>query len=335
MVSMRDVATLAEVSVSTVSRVLGGNDKVDASTRAKVERAIKMTGYLPNLNARSLRSRSGQLVGLAVPKIRNETFSTFIHFAEQAAHRMGYGLMLGNTENDPARERSFIEDLLSRNVDGIVLSGVLDPSCLPKQARKLPTPIVVIDRAIGHDMIPSVVVDNRGAGRMVGRMFGDGGHRRIATVIGPSSVGLVRERHLGLCEGLQEYGISLPDSYCFEGEFQFEVGVNAAESILKLRELPTAIWSQSDLVAVGVMRRILEEGLRVPEDISVVGMDDVPVSRIVRPALTTVAQPFEELCRRAFRIIHDHLKEPSYSPPVRLIEVQPSIVVRDSYHILS
>lgn len=331
MPSIRDVAQIAGVSISTVSRVISGSANVEAATRARVEEAIKETGYRPNLNARSLRSRSGQLVGLALPKIIHETFSNIIHYAEQEAHKMGYGLIIGNTEDDPERERLFIDDLLSRNVDAIVFSRVSDASHLPERARERGMPIVVIDRGIDHETITSIETDNREAGRMVARMFAQGGHRNVATVTGPSNVRLVRERHAGFRDGLEHEGIELPPSHVVEGDFEFEGGVLAADHFLALDPMPTAIWAQSDLSAVGLLRRFGEVGVRIPEDVSVVGMDNVPVAKMVLPALTTVDQPFEEFCRRAFTIIHHQLEDPSYQPPEHFVQIRPSIIIRESY----
>lgn len=331
MASIRDVAEMAGVSISTVSRVITGSANVESGTRARVEEAIRTTGYRPNLNARSLRSRSGQLVGLALPKIIHETFATIIHYAEKEAHKMGYGLIIGNTEDDPRRERSFIDDLLSRNVDAIVFSRVSDSSHLPERAKEMGLPIVVIDRGIEHETIPSIETDNRMAGRLVANLFLKGGHREIATVTGPKNVRLVRERDAGFVETLREAGIDLPETHHLEGNFEFDMGVKAADHFLALDTLPTAIWSQCDMTAVGIMRRFAEVGVRVPDDVSVVGMDNVPVSRMVYPSLTTVDQSFEEFCRRAFLIIHHQLEDPSYEPPEQLMQIRPSIVIRESY----
>jgi len=334
MASIREVAEKAGVSISTVSRVVSGSAKVDPDTRARVEGAISETGYRPNLNARSLRSRSGQLVGLVVPKIMHETFSTIIHFVEREAHKMGYGLIVGNTYDNADREREFIDDLLSRNVDAILFSRVSDSSRLPVEARERSLPIVVIDRGIEHEEIPSVELDNREAGRLVANLFRNGGHRNIAMVSGPQNVRLARERGSAFKTALKEADIDLPPSHCFEGSFEFDTGINAAQQILKLDPLPTAIWAVCDAIAVGLMHRFARSGVRIPEDISIVGMDNVPMARMVHPTLTTVEQPFEEICTRAFEIIHRQLEDSSYRPVTNPVLVRPSIIVRESYRNL-
>lgn len=335
MSSIRDVAHMAGVSISTVSRVITGSANVESATKARVEDAINRTGYRPNLNARSLRSRSGQLVGLALPRIIHETFSTIIHYAEKEAHRMGYGLIIGNTEDDPERERAFIDDLLSRNVDAIVFSRVSDSSHLPERAQERGMPIVVIDRGIEHENIPSIETDNYFAGKLVANLFLDGGHRNIATVTGPKNVKLVRQRDAGFVETLKAGGVEIPDSHHLEGSFEFDMGLKAADHFLSLDTLPTAIWSQCDMTAVGILRRFTEKGVRVPEDVSIVGMDNVPVAKMVLPALTTVDQSFEEFCRRAFLIIHHQLEDPTYQPPEQFVQICPSIVIRESYRNLT
>jgi DNA-binding LacI/PurR family transcriptional regulator len=315
--------------------VVSGSANVEASTRARVQQAIEDTGYKPNINARSLRSRSGQLVGLAVPQIVNEAFAHFIHFAEQEAHRMGYGLVIGNTEDDPEREQKFIDDLLSRNVDAIIFSRVSDASRLPMKARERNLPLVVIDRGIDDEDIPSIELDNVEAGAIVARLFARGGHHRVAMVAGPENVRLARERSAGFTKAAAAAGLTLQEPYVYEGSFEFETGVAAADHFLSLAERPTAVWAQCDLAAVGLMHRFVEHGLTVPDDISVVGMDNVAIARMVYPPLTTVMQPFEEFCSRAFSIIHRQLEDPSYRPEANPVVVRPSMVLRESYRNLN
>lgn len=335
MPSIRDVAKLAGVSISTVSRVVSGSANVEQTTRDRVLKVIEETGYRPNLNARSLRSRSGQLVGLALPKIVHDTFATIIHHAEKEANRMGYGLIIGNTNDDPERERSFIQDLLARHVDAIIFSRVSDASHLPDRIRERGLPIVVIDRGIEHDSIPSIETDNYGAGKMVANMFVQGGHRRIATVTGPQNVKLVRDRDRGFLETLAAVGVDVAPEYHVESNFEYEGGVLAGTQLLKQDSLPTAIWAQSDMIAVGLLKVFQAAGVRVPEDVSLVGMDNVPVSKMVTPALTSVDQSFEEFCRRAFYIIHEQLEDPTYQPPETLVQIPSSIVIRESFRNLT
>lgn len=335
MASMRDVAEMAGVSISTVSRVVSGHINVESTTRARVIDVIEATGYRPNLNARSLRSRSGRLVGLALPKIVHDTFSTIIHFAEIEANKMGYGLIVGNTRDDPVREQEFIHDLLARNVDAIIFSRVSDASQLPNRVQERGLPIVVIDRGIEHESIPSIETDNAGAGSLVARMFIKGGHRSVATVTGPQNVWLVRERDRGFSGALEQAGIELPPTHRIESDFEYSGGVRAGQELLELDPIPTAVWSQSDMMAVGIIQVLTAAGFNVPGDISVVGMDNGPIARMVNPTLTTVVQCFEEFCRRAFMIIHAQLEDPSYRPPETLVRIPASIVIRDSYRNLS
>jgi DNA-binding LacI/PurR family transcriptional regulator len=335
MPSIRDVAKQAGVSISTVSRVVSGSANVEKSTRDRVLKVIEDTGYRPNLNARSLRSRSGQLVGLALPKIVHDTFSTIIHHAEKEANRMGYGLIIGNTNDDPERERAFIQDLLARHVDAIIFSRVSDASHLPDRVRERGLPIVVIDRGIEHDTIPSIETDNYGAGKMVANMFLQGGHRRIATVTGPQNVKLVRDRDRGFLETLEKGGVTVAPEYHVESNFEYDGGVLAGKQLLELDTLPTAIWAQSDMIAVGLLKVFQAAGVRVPDDVSLVGMDNVPVSKMVTPALTSVDQSFEEFCRRAFYIIHAQLEDPTYQPPETLVQIPSSIVIRESFRNLT
>jgi DNA-binding LacI/PurR family transcriptional regulator len=220
-------------------------------------------------------------------------------------------------------------------VDAIIFSRVSDASRLPMGARERKLPLVMIDRGIEDEEIPSIELDNVEAGAIVARLFARGGHERVAMVAGPQNVRLARERSVGFTEAAAAAGLSVEAPYVYEGSFEFESGLAAADHFLSLSERPTAIWAQCDLAAVGLMHRFFERGLSVPEDVSVVGMDNVPVAKMVYPALTTVMQPFEEFCSRAFSIIHRQLEDSSYRPDPNPVRIRPSMVLRGSYRNLT
>jgi DNA-binding LacI/PurR family transcriptional regulator len=193
---------------------------------------------------------------------------------------------------------------------------------------------VVIDRGVEHEKVPSIELDNVEAGRSVANLFFRGGHTNVAMVTGPQNVRLARERSAGFKNAIEAAGLRLPETHIYEGSFEFEDGVRAADRFLALEPRPTAIWAQCDLSAVGLIHRFYELGIKVPEDISVVGMDNVPLAKMVYPPLTTVEQPFEQFCTRAFQIIHHQLEDPAYHPGSNPVRIRPSIVLRASYRNL-
>jgi DNA-binding LacI/PurR family transcriptional regulator len=326
--SIKDIARLAGVSVSTVSRVLTDSPLVGEASRARVRRAIDETRYRPNLLARGLRSGSGTVIGLAVPEIQLEAFATFVHFTQRACAEHGYGLMVGSTGGSPEVEDAFIEDLLRRHVDGIIFSRVSDRSRVIKVVDRSNIPVVIFDRSLGRENIPSVVLDNFLAGSLAAEHLVGLGHRAIGVVTGPQDIALSRDRHRGFLAALSKHGVELPAAWVFEGDFRLEGGREAAEAFLA-EGLPfTALWCHNDLMALGAMRGFARQGVRIPEDLSVVGMDDTSLCQLSDPTLSTVAQPFEDMCRRAVElIVHMRSGRP---PRERRVVLAPGIVNRES-----
>ncbi len=326
--SIKDIARLAGVSVTTVSRVLSDNPRVGEATRAKVKRAIGATGYRPNLLARGLRSGSGNVIGLAVPEILPEPFAALIQHTGRFCAERGFGLMVGSTGGTPQAEGAFIEDLLRRHVDGIIFSRVSDRSRVITFLEQSNIPVVILDRSLDRENIPTVVLDNRRAGAMAAEHLVRLGHRAIGVVTGPQDIGLCRERQRGFTAALGRHGLRIPDSMVFEGDFRPETGRVAARALLEAGLPITALWCHNDLMAFGAMHTFARHGVRVPEDLSVVGMDDSTICELMDPTLTTVTQPFEEMCRRAVELIVG-LRTGQWTQE-RHVVLSPGIVIRES-----
>lgn len=328
MPSIKDIARIAGVSVTTVSRVLADHPLVGKLTRARVQRAISATNYRPNLLAQGLRSGSGNVIGLVVPEILHETFATFIRCTERSCSELGIGLMVGNTGGNPEAERAFLDDLLRRRVDGIIFSRVSDRSRVIDCIEQSNIPVVILDRFLEHEDIPTVVLDNQLAGSIAAEHLVGLGHRSIGVVTGPLDIALCRERHRGFTATLWKHGLRLPASNVFEGDFTAESGRAAARAFIDRRMPITALWCHNDLMAVGAMHALVRHRFRIPEDLSVMGMDDIPLCQLSNPTLTTVTQPFDEMCRRAVRLIVDlRSKRPLDE---RRIVLAPGIITRES-----
>ncbi len=303
MASMKDVARLAGVSVSTVSRAISGNITVDPSTKRRVLQAIEKTDYRPNLLAQGLRLRNSNTIGLVLPALVHEAFATFLKYVEAECAHHGYLLAVGNTHSDAGREEEFIQQLLQRNVDGIVLSRVSDYSRVFKMIERQSVKAVLLDRRCENDQLPSVEVDNVDAGRVAAEHLIERGHRAIAMITGPQSVWLSRERTTGFTDRLLDEGIAIDPRNIVEGDFDFPSGVEAARLLLEKGAPFTAVWAQSDLMAIGFLHEMQRRKISVPADISVIGMDDIAPAHMSWPPLTTIAQPFEEMGRRAVDLI--------------------------------
>jgi len=326
--SIKDVARLAGVSVTTVSRVLSSSPRVDENTRARVERAISRIHYRPNLLAQGLRSKKGNVIGLVVPEILHETFATFIKCTERFCVERGYALIIGSTGGKPEVEGAFIDNLLRRHVDGIIFSRVSDKSRVINIVEKWNVPAVIVDRALDREDIPTVVLDNYRAGVMAAEHLIALGHRSLAEVTGPKDIALARERHKGFAATLRKHGVLLPAANVFEGDFKFESGRAAARAFLARRLPMTAVWTHNDLMAVGAMNVFLRAGIRIPQELSLVGMDNLSIAEMTVPSLTTVTQPFEEMCRRAVGMVVAMRAEEDLGE--KRVVLPPDIVVRES-----
>ena len=329
MASMKDVATIAGVSVSTVSRVINNTRPVDENTRRQVIDAIEKVSYRPNLLASGLRSKSGNLIGLAVPEISEHSFDMFIKYTEERVRANRFGLILGDVHNDPNDEADFIDHLIRRNVDGIIFIRVSDDSRALDMLDRTDIPYVVLDRGLFSAAAPTVVMDNHQCGSLAGGHLTSLGHREIACVTGPLNVPLCRLRLAGFVSALESEGVTLRESNIFEGDFTFEGGIALAKSVVERQPRVTAVWAQNDLMAIGILAGLHDLGYSVPEQLSVVGVDDIGAGNMVRPRLTTVRQPVEAMSAAAVDLL---LRQRELGERLSEQIIMPTeLLVRESY----
>ncbi len=328
MASMKDVARLANVSVSTVSRVITGNIPVDDATRSRVNEAILKVNYRPNLLAQGLRSKRGMLIGFLVPMITHPAFAMMIEAIEESTSRRNLGMVLCNTHNNPDKEATSIDSMLRRNIDGIVFSRVSDRSRVLNIMEKSKTPAVVIDRSLDHEAIPSVLVDNHLAGVMAARHLLNAGCRKLVCVTGALNITLSRERLNGFASTIKEADLDFPPEQVFEGSFRYECGKRAVDHFEQLGVEYDGIWVQSDIAAYGVLAELQRRGIRVPDDVALMGMDNIDFSSMSYPSITTIAQPYDAMCEKAIEMIE--LLNTGRILKQQHVLLKPSIVPRES-----
>jgi DNA-binding LacI/PurR family transcriptional regulator len=321
---MRDVAKLSGVSISTVSRVINSSANVDIATRIKVEENIKKLRYKPNLLAKGLRIGSGNLIGLLVPDAMHYTFASFISYIEEYVTARDHSLVLGSTNNNPILEEKIVEDLIRRNVDGIIFSRVSDQSRVMRILNTTEVPVVIIDRTFPNEEIPTVALNNEKAGELAAEHLAELGHTAIACITGPMNISICRERLHGFVTKLKEYGVTLNERYIFEGNFKHESGLKAVNHFMESNLGITALWAQNDLMAIGAIKGFQSKGIRIPHQVSIIGMDDIELAKIFIPALTTIRQPFREMCENAVKML---LRETNES---KKIIVEPTLSIRES-----
>ena len=329
MPSIRDVARHAGCSTSTVSRVINNRDAVDPETRKKVLKSIDILGYKPNLVAQGLRVKRGNIIGLAVPSVTEHAFGEVIRHAMDIAHAKGYNIIVVNSHEDPELEESYISDLLRRNINGIIFSRVSDESRIMSKIMNKNIPIVIIDRAFENEKVPHVVLNNYKAGYIAGEYLVDLGHRDLACVTGPMKIKLCRDRFNGFKSALKDRGISLPEEWVYEGDFSFKSGLTSVNNLgVSGRCGLSAVYAMNDLMALGLMKGLHNSGLMVPEDISVLGMDDLEFGNMVTPALSSIHYPFKDMVEKAISLLLKQIEEKRLMNDTIVLE--PSLTVKES-----
>ncbi|MBT6441940.1 MAG: LacI family DNA-binding transcriptional regulator [Alphaproteobacteria bacterium] len=321
-----DVARRAGVSIATVSRALQKPNIVSDSAREKVFEAVEELGYTANVMARNLRRNRTNMAVVLVPNIGNPFFSEILAGIESAASARNYNILIGDTENDPAREREYAAFVRGHQADGLILLNGRLPS-LPGDRRdgaNLQTsampPIVVACERIPESALPTVCFDNTGGARSATAYLIRMGHRRIAHITGPPDNILTQDRLAGYQAALGDAKIPLDENLIIEGDFSIESGRAAIRLLGALGEFPTAVFCANDEMAIGAIAAIKAAGKRVPEDVSVIGFDDIQFADAVDPPLTTVHQPRAEIGQTAMNLLLDVLDGNPIAQKTRVLD---------------
>jgi LacI family transcriptional regulator len=305
-----DVAKLAGTSPAVVSYVLNGGPRgVAPETRARVLAAIEQLGYRPNGIARSLRTNRTMTFGLLVPDTSNPFFAQLARAIEEAAFAEDYTLLIGNAAEDDARQTAYVRTFLARRVDGLFLVPAHGPtSCLP-ELQQSGVAWVTLDRQTPGRYAAAVMADHRGGARAATEHLLAHGRRRIGCIAGPEDVVPANARVTGWRDALAEAGVRPSEMSVWHGSFGRRAGYRAAREMLADGRFD-AVFVASDQQAIGVLRAMQDLGIRCPDDVAVASFDGIAAAAYTSPALTTMAQPFEELGQTAVRRLLDRLDDP-------------------------
>lgn len=305
MSTIKEVAQKAGVSVATVSRVINHSNTVSLKTRHRVEEAIRELNYEPSVLGRNLRNSESKLILVLLPSISNPFYSEIINGIEDTVITKGYHLILCETDSKPEREAIYFNMLRNRLADGIIL---MDPTvnreALYEVARNFP--IVQCSEFDEEENIPYVTINNEQAAYEATKYLINTGRTKIAFINSDERYLYARQRRLGFERALKEYGIELNEDWIYHtGNIDFEYGQQAMRYLLKQEEKPTAVFAVSDVLAIGALKEINLNGLKVPQDIAIIGFDKIGFSNMTYPTLTTVAQPMYQMgCISAEMIIN-------------------------------
>jgi len=327
MVTIQEVAEKAGVAPITVSRVLNNSGYVSARTRSRVEAVAAELNYVPNSLARSLRSNRTHILALLLGDIANPFWTTMARGVEDVANRQGFSVILCNTDEKESKQEEYLEVLLSKRVDGFLLVPTVAAAEPVQMIQRQNIPVVVIDRTVAHVQVDSVRGDSFGGAYQLTQHLLALGHRHIAVLTGPATVSTAVERVAGVTQALQEASAPLPKERIIYGEYSLASGYAMTAQALSTQ--PTAIVAANNFIAIGVGRYLREKDIHVPNDISVVSFDDVPLSWNCEPSLTVVVQPAYDLGRCATELLLKRINGAG-TPTYEEIVLPVDLIIRQS-----
>jgi LacI family transcriptional regulator len=328
-VTIVDVARASGVSYTTVSRVLSGYEFVSETARTRVMKAVEDLGYVANLQARSLKGGRSQIVGLLVPNLDNGYVGTITQGIDQELARTNYDLILYTSHRHPGKESFYVTAIVNGLTDGLLLVAPLIPAAYLNELREHNYPYVLIDQTDVAENSSVVESTNWQGAYDATHYLIQLGHTRIAFIKGSSVVRSATDRLQGYKAALADHNIPVREDVVIEGDYQQHTGYETTRKLLQSAELrPTAIFASNDLAAFGAMDAAREYGLRIPDDISIIGFDDIPQASFVYPKLTTVRQPLEQMGQTAVKMLLQQIEDQS-RPPQR-IALKTQLIIRDS-----
>lgn len=328
--TIKDVAKMAGVSIATVSRILNGTAVVSPDLSEKVRVAIAQLGYYANDVARALKGKESCSIGLIIPDIENPFFPALVRSIEDTARGYDNAIVLCNSDGKVREERRYIEFLYSKRVDGLIFTGGADSAASIELLEVLKIPTVILDRRVFPQKMHSVILDNAYGAQLAVKHLLDAGSKKIAFVGGALGLSVAQERYQGYADTLREHGVALDERLVWLDAFTFDSGYAGMEALLK-QDVPfDAVFAGSDIMAFGVIECLQKHKIRVPQDVLVVGYDDVWMSKWYKPSLTTIQQPIYEIGKAAVDLLMEVCSQPEMQ--LKELKFQPKLIVRNSTH---
>ncbi|WP_326907682.1 LacI family DNA-binding transcriptional regulator [Sedimentibacter sp. MB31-C6] len=335
-ITIKEVAKEAGVSIATVSMIINKKDKnITDATRMKVLEVVKKHNYIPNAMAGSLVTQRTNIIGLILPDITNPFFPGIARGAEDKANKSGYSIIFCNTDDQLEVEEKYIENLTKKMVDGIIIAHSSNSKKMPKILERCKAPVILIDRDFYSENIRGkVLVDNlNGAYKGVNYLIKNG-YKKIAFLSGSLKTRTATDRLEGYKMALKDNSIKFNELLVKSGEYRIEWGKNGVKKLLSTNEDFDSIFCGNDLIAIGAMKELKENGYHIPEDIGVMGFDDIYMAGLVDPPLTTIRQPIYEMGYKAMELLIDNInnKNNKISNPQKMksIILETKIIERNS-----
>ncbi|MCP3763406.1 LacI family transcriptional regulator [Domibacillus sp. A3M-37] len=329
MATIMDVARLSGLSKTTVSRVINNQAYVSEEKRALVLKAMKELDYHPNPAARRLRGQSTAIIGVVVPKMKIPFFAYLVDAIEQAAHAEGYKVMICQSDGDRAKELAFLNLLKTKQVDGVIMTA-MENEWKTVQSFTKHGPVVLCNEYMNEPSVP-VIKMNQFEGAYLGvKHLLEKGHRKIGYCTGGlfAEEGKDKDRNRGYQKAMAEAGLSINPTWIFVDRHTIEDGKQLLKYILEMEDRPTAVFTGSDEVAAGMIAQAEQQGVNIPADVAIMGFDDEPLAAFLRPTLTTVRQPVEQMGEKATEVMINRLHDDQSD--IQHYELPVEIIVRQS-----
>ena len=327
---IRTVAALAKVSIATVSRTINGSPVVSEKLSKRVWQAIQQLGYLPNTHARTLVSGRSRLLGIIVENITNPFFPELIQNFEEVAVAHGYEILVSSSNSDPTILTTCVRRMLERKVDGVAVMTFGEEETVLDQLMNRKIPIVLAEFKLDDPKGSTILLDYKTGIHAAVKHLQDLGHERIAFLAGPHTLHSAITRENDFRTAMQELGLAIEKKYIIECDHMLKGGVAGFQQLQALPVRPTAIVCSNDMTAIGVLRAAYMAGLKVPEDVSVIGLDDIDFAEFTLPPLTTIRLSRAELARAAFEALRQQAEDAANPKLQREFLVSTSLVVRGS-----
>jgi DNA-binding LacI/PurR family transcriptional regulator len=329
-ITIRDVARAAGVSLSTVSRVLHGNPTVRPDLQERVLETVQRLNYQPNRMAQRLRSNASNIIGLVISDIENPFFTSIVRGVEDVAYGQFMNVILCNTDEDPLKQRRYIDIMAEERAAGLIIAPVHEERTLDSllELQKGGVPVVLVDRNIGADQIDAVLVDNFAGAYSATRHLIDCGRKRIAIVNGETRIETFADRYEGYARALADAGIPLDMKLVVETAPRINESQQATSRLLEADHKPDAIFAGNNLITLGVLKAAKQVNMTIPQDMALAGFDDMPWSSELCPSITSVAQPTYELGQEAARLLIRRMKDNNAFQQTTMMQTR--LIVRES-----
>ncbi len=327
-ITISDVAKLAGVSHQTVSRVINNKPDVSPATRQRVLEVIKKTGYRPSGLARGLATSKTATIGMVVPDISNPFFSDIARGIETTAYERGYNVFLCNTNEEPERELEVLYSLEQKQVDGVILCGLRQKTPALLDALERFFAVVLVNRLLEEKTFPAVMIDNQTGAKEAVQHLLNLGRTNIGLLVGPAFSYSAKQRYQGYIEAMHNAGLPIQDGWIHNCIPTVEGGEQAARVLLEAHPEVNALFCYNDLVAVGAIQACHALQRKIPEDVAIIGFDDIYLAALVTPALTTCRVPLIEMGHHAMGLLLQQINEKHLGS--RVITVTPQLIIRDS-----